>query len=297
MILLYHRIARVDSDPWSLCVTLEYFTEHLDVLRRYSPVKLENIQSPQRLPARGDCSVVITFDDGYADNLYEAAPLLEHYGIPATFFIVTGYVGGNREFWWDELERIVFQRALWSAPIELTAAGRTHSFNMESESARKPLYFSLYDFLQPLIHEARLALIDQLLHHANQTAFVRPSHRVLTRDEVSKLARTSLFEIGAHTATHPKLSAQSIATQQAELHGSKTWLEELLGKPVNSFAYPYGGSHHYTAATAEAVRNAGFRYACTTAARYVKNTDAPLELPRFNITDMNGEELEKLLFY
>ena len=240
---------------------------------------------------------MITFDDGYADNLYEAAPLLERFGIPATFFIVSGYVGGSREFWWDELERIVFQRALWSEPIEITADGRTLSFTMESESARKPLYFSLYDFLQPLTHEARLALMDQLLQNADQSALVRPSHRVLTRDEVSKLARTNLFEIGAHTATHPKLSGQSIAAQQAELRGSKTWLEELLGKPVNSFAYPYGGWHHYTEATVQAARNAGFRYACTAAERYVKNTDGPLELPRFNITDMNGEEFEGLLFY
>ena len=296
MILLYHRVARVDSDPWSLCVTPEHFAEHLDVLRRYSPVKLENIQSSRGLFARGNCSVAITFDDGYADNLYEAAPLLERYGIPATFFIVTGYVGGNREFWWDELERIVFQGALRAKPIELAVAGKSMSFNTETDSARKPLYFSLYDLLQPLTHETRVALMDQLLRLANLTASVRQSHCVMTRDEVSKLARTGLFGIGAHTVTHPNLSAQSIATQHAEIEGSRIWLEELLGNPVNGFAYPYGGSHHYTAATARAVRNTGFRYACTTAARHVKSTDAPLELPRFNISDMNGEEFERLLF-
>jgi peptidoglycan/xylan/chitin deacetylase (PgdA/CDA1 family) len=118
----------------------------------------------------------------------------------------------------------------------------------------------------------------------------------MTRDELIKLAETGLFEIGAHTVTHPNMSAQSIGIQRAELHDSKTWLEEILGKPVMSFAYPYGGPQHYTEATMEAVRNAGFRHACTTAARHVENTDAPLELPRFNITDMNGEEFERLLF-
>ena len=50
MILLYHRISRVDSDPWSLCITPEHFTEHLNVLRRYSPIKLEDVRAPHRLP-------------------------------------------------------------------------------------------------------------------------------------------------------------------------------------------------------------------------------------------------------
>jgi peptidoglycan/xylan/chitin deacetylase (PgdA/CDA1 family) len=139
--------------------------------------------------------------------------------------------------------------------------------------------------------------MDQLLHGANQTAFVWLSLRIMTRDEVIKLARTELFEIGAHTITHPKLSAQSIVTRQVELQGSKTWVEELLRPPVNSFAYPDGRSHYYTEAKVEAVRSTRFHHAGTTAAHYVKNTDAPLELPRFNITDMNGEEFEKLLFY
>jgi peptidoglycan/xylan/chitin deacetylase (PgdA/CDA1 family) len=298
MILLYHRIARVESDPWSLCVTPEHFAEHLEVIRRHSPVRLSQIQSRGRtFIRRSGCSVAITFDDGYADNFYEAARPLERHGVPATFFIVTGYVGGAREFWWDELEKLVFQHALWTAPMKLTANGRTHSFQMDCETARKPVYFSLYDFLQPLAHEARLELLDELLSRTNQTASVRPSHQVMTREELSKLAGMDLFEIGAHTVTHPKLSAQSASTQQTEVLSSKKWLDEIVGRPTGSFAYPYGGSDHYTQATVQAVRNAGFRYACTTVARDVKKIDSPLELPRFNITDMNGEEFERLLFH
>ncbi len=233
MILLYHRIARVESDPWSLCVTPEHFAEHLEVIRRHSAAKLSQIQSRGTIfRRRSGYSVAVTFDDGYADNFYEAAPLLERHDIPATFFIVTGYVGGAREFWWDELEKLVFQSAPWTAPVELTANGKTHSFQMDCESARKPVYFSLYDFLQPLTYEARLELLDDLLRRTNQTAMVRPSHRVMTRDEVSKLAGTDLFEIGAHTVTHPKLSAQTVAIQQAELLGSKKWLDEIVGEPI-----------------------------------------------------------------
>lgn len=297
MILLYHRVARSESDPWSLCVTPEHFAEHLEVVRKHSAVQLAQIQSSGRRFGRRGCSVAITFDDGYADNFSQAAPLLERYGLPATFFIVTGYAGGNREFWWDELENIVFASALWSSPVELTIDGITHSFQMESEAARERLFFVLYGFLQPLAHETRLELLDELSRRSFQIPRARPSHRAMNRNEIAKLAGTNLFEIGAHTITHPKLSAQPAATQRAEIQGSKTWLEDLLGKPVASFAYPYGGRHHYAQIAVEAARDAGFRNACTTAARDVTKTEAPLELPRFNITDMNGEEFEKLFFY
>lgn len=297
MILLYHRVARAESDPWSLCVTPEHFAEHLEVIRKHSAVPLAQIQSSGRRFGSRGCSVAITFDDGYADNFTQAAPLLDRYGVPATFFIVSGYVGGNREFWWDELENIVFASALWSSPVQLTIDGITQRFQMESEAARERLFFVLYGFLQPLAHETRLELLDELSHRSPQIPRVRPSHRVMTRDEIGKLAGTNLFEIGAHTVTHPKLSAQPTATQRAEIQGSKTWLEDLLGKPVTSFAYPYGGPHYYTQVAVEAARDAGFRNACTTVARDVKKTDAPLELPRFNVTDMNGEEFENKYFY
>ena len=297
MILLYHRIASPENDPWSMCVTPEHFAAHLEIIRKHSPVRLDQIQQPGGLLNRRGYEIAVTFDDGYADNFLYAKPLLERFEIPTTFFITTGYIEGCREFWWDELERIVFHGGLWSNPIELTAGGKTCPVGMESESARKPLYFSLYDFLQPLTHDARLVLMDQLLHAAGEKPFIRPSHRVLRCDELRKLASTGLFEIGAHTLTHPKLSAQSTVTQHAELRGSKSWLEELLGEPIKSFAYPYGGSHHYTKDTVDLVRETGFYRAVTTAGRRVENTDGPLELPRFNITDMDGKAFEKLLFH
>ncbi len=296
-ILLYHRVAKMESDPWSLCVTPEHFAEHLEVLRKCCLIKLSQARSSGGIFDRAYGRVAVTFDDGYADNIAQAAPLLERHGIPATLFIVTGYVGATREFWWDELEKIIFESDCLP-PTELITPDRNRSFalRLTRESARLPLYLSLYDFLQPLTHEVRLAMMDQLLQASRQTASVRPSHRMMTSDEIRKLAGNGLFEIGAHTTTHPKLSAQPIATQQDEVLGSKTWLEELIGKPVVSFAYPFGGSDHYTRSTVEVVRNSGFTYACTTAARRVEAADDPLELPRINMTDMSGEEFEKLLF-
>jgi peptidoglycan/xylan/chitin deacetylase (PgdA/CDA1 family) len=118
----------------------------------------------------------------------------------------------------------------------------------------------------------------------------------MTPEEIWNLAQSTLVEIGAHTVTHPNLASQPLAIQESEIRQSKTWLEERLNRPVTSFSYPYGGRHHYSAETVGAVRAAGFSRACTTAPRCLDARDTLYELPRFNITDMNGEAFERLLF-
>src|SRR5262249_8195308 len=159
LILMYHRIARVERDVWSMCVTPEHFEEHLEVLSRHRPVRL-NEWKPRGW-FKGSLSCAITFDDGYADNLH-AACLLKRFGIPATFFVTTGYIGSGREFWWDELERVVYERV------------------DSSPSEKHEEYLRLYNKLQPLDHQARSQVLNNF-PCTNRSA--RESHRALTLPE------------------------------------------------------------------------------------------------------------------
>src|SRR5262249_14434620 len=110
LILLYHRVAHSLSDPCLLCVRPNYFAKHLAVLRRhYDTIPLNEVAGTARTRYRGRRGVVLTFDDGYADNFDNARPPLERHDIPATVFVATGQVGSDQEFWWDELERLVLQ--------------------------------------------------------------------------------------------------------------------------------------------------------------------------------------------
>ena len=94
LILLYHRIVNLPTDPQLLAVTPQHFTEHLEILGSHAyPIPLRQLVKGLKegdIPKRG---VVVTFDDGYADNLENAKPLLERFGIPATFFISAGAIG------------------------------------------------------------------------------------------------------------------------------------------------------------------------------------------------------------
>ena len=277
IILMYHRIASVDRDPWSLCVSAPHFAEQLEVLRKHRRVRLHELQPGGRSLDRG-LSVALTFDDGYADNLHEGLPLLKRYDTPATFFITTGYIGSTGEFWWDQLERIIHAQ---SPPAGLSS---------------DDWHLSLYRDLRPRSHEVRQAILEQMLADCDQTAAARPSHRIMNCEELSRLAAEDPVDMGAHTMTHPLLAALTLKAQVSELRDSKRYLESLLGQPISSFSYPYGGGDHYTADTVRAAADCGFERACTTNSRFVRRSDGPLEWGRLQVPDVGGEEFERLLF-
>ena len=86
LILLYHRIAELELDPWNLCVTPDHFAEQLEVLQKYAnPISLKQLVSFHRAGNIPERTVVVTFDDGYADNLHYAKPILEKYQTPQLF--------------------------------------------------------------------------------------------------------------------------------------------------------------------------------------------------------------------
>ena len=318
LIVLYHRVADVKLDPQLLAVTPEHFAEHLEILRSYGrPMSLRELIVALRngcLPRR---AVVVTFDDGYTDNLYYAKPLLERYDIPATAFLTAGYIGSKREFWWDELERLVLepgklpetlrvningsvcQWALEAAADYSEESYRQHqSWNVKQKddpSPRQRLYRSLCPLLRPLSEGERRAVLDELLVWAGAESVSRPTHRTLSPDEVVCLADGDLVEVGSHTMTHPVLSRMSVATQQAEVRQSKARLEEILGREVSSFAYPYGAQSDYTQETVGMVHEAGFASACSNFTGFVQTGINPYELPRCLVRNWPGEQFAQRL--
>jgi peptidoglycan/xylan/chitin deacetylase (PgdA/CDA1 family) len=317
-ILLYHRVAEVETDPWQLCVTPQHFAEHLEVLRKHvNIVPLQELVASLKngkLPRR---AVVITFDDGYADNLLNAKPILEKYDAPATIFIATGYLGHRREYWWDELDKLFLQRGMLPETLRLNINEDVHEWQLgnaahysdtafqehrhwkasENTDAnpRHFIYRSLWELMKPLREDERNRLCDELTSWSGRDRAPRSTHRSLSRNELTLLARGRLVEIGCHTVTHPALSTLAPASQEREIRQSKACLEEVLGRRVASFSYPYGRSCDYTQRTVSLVREAGFYCACSTSASPVTCSADSFQLPRFQVVDCNGEELYKQL--
>jgi peptidoglycan/xylan/chitin deacetylase (PgdA/CDA1 family) len=113
----------------------------------------------------------------------------------------------------------------------------------------------------------------------------------LTWQGVRELAAGDVVEIGAHTVTHPVLARLDADEQAREVAGSRSELESGLGRPVTSFAYPYGGKSEYSAASIEAVRAAGFERACANVEHVPGRPPSIYELPRLIVHDWDAREL------
>lgn len=97
--------------------------------------------------------------------------------------------------------------------------------------------------------------------------------KLLSGTEIRELALTG--EVGAHTLSHQDLT--TITEEQAlhEMKGSKEWLEQIIGREVAMFCYPFG---FYNASVVALAQRAGFKGARTTEAGYIETPHNPYEM-------------------
>src|SRR5262249_17388030 len=148
--------------------------------------------------------------------------------------------------------------------------------------------------LRPLPEAEQRRTLDRLTEWTGLTQ-TRPSHRTLSHDELLRLDEGDMVEIGAHTMTHPVLSAHPPAVQREEGVRSKKELDAVLGPPVTDFAYPYGTVHDYTPQTVAILRGNGFTSACTTTAGMVARADDRFQLRRAVVRDWDGDTFARFL--
>jgi peptidoglycan/xylan/chitin deacetylase (PgdA/CDA1 family) len=312
VILLYHRVFETPSDPQRLCIRPGHFAEHLEHLStHYRVISLHELISALKNGAVPQRAVVLTFDDGYVDNLWNAKPLLERYEVPATAFIATAYVGVNREFWWDELERLLLLSPSLPEHLTVMLKGKSYTWHL-GERVRRPIakslcqpwhvecgddptprhraYRELCRFMRPLGYKEQETVLEALHSQVGDDGQGRMSCQTLTPNEICQLAEGGLIEIGAHTVHHPVLSAQAPQVQRHEMVASKRTLEAILGRTIAAFAYPYGNLTAVGETAMGMVREVGFEVACTTVSEPVTRQSDPSLLPRFLVRDWDGDK-------
>ena len=262
----------------------------------------------KRLPDR---AVAVTFDDGYADNVECGKPLLEQHGIPATVFVTTSYVGQEREFWWDDVERLLLMPGRLPETLRLQIGSTVHEWRLgdaavysEEEhqrncawnvevahdpSPRHTVYRALCGLLRVRSGDQRTAILDELSRIVGLPSTARPTHRPVSYERLARLAEDGAVHVGAHSATHAPLSALHVTAQRAEIAGSKARLEDIIGRSVTSFAYPFGGRADYTSTTVRLVREAGFALACSNIRGVVHSRSDEFQLPRMLVRNWDAD--------
>lgn len=308
LILCYHRVASPVRDPQLLAVTPEHFAAQMEILARdYQPATLDEITDR---PGRGG-RVAVTFDDGYADNLHLAAPILESCGVPATVYVVADNAATGKPFWWDELADLLMDNETteWPEMIELPGkmepirlavprtcraapyAGETQGWSVLSPVDPGPghfVYRRLYPRFQIFDPDGRECAMSKLYAILGRALNV-PSARSLTPDELADLVARPGIGVGAHTLRHPVLSTLAEEEQMREIVEGATLLSQMIDRPLRHFSYPYGSPVHFDEHSVRIVREAGFASAVTTIEGEARAETDLLRLPRRLIRDWDAE--------
>jgi peptidoglycan/xylan/chitin deacetylase (PgdA/CDA1 family) len=240
-------------------------------------------------------SVVVTFDDGYRNNLATAFPILKKHGVPITLFLTTGLVGTERLLWPEHLACLI---AATSQPA-ISFSGQ--EFPLATESDKAASYRTLARIIKRTPPDDIPVKLDELAAIANVSDAQMRAHplwaqsRMLTWDEVRMLAKSGMVELGSHTMSHWRLTNLTDSRAHDELVESKKTLEREVG-PIRYFAYPHGVDGDFSEPHRVQAVAAGYEAIFTAFHGTVTPRSDITALPRLGIgSDMTLAELDYLL--
>jgi peptidoglycan/xylan/chitin deacetylase (PgdA/CDA1 family) len=246
--LLYHHIAEQDDEyinHLGIRVHPDNFTWQLDLFARdYDVIDLETALSG-KLPKR---PLLITFDDAYRTVLDVAAPMLKERGLPAVFFLSSEIVSGNGLMLDNLINLLANKIGISALETDITGAKPQHG--------NVPHLIS--EVIANLPYEERIGLSDKLCskYGLNPTALRQESNLYLEAHEVPELKKFG-FDIGCHTGTHAHCGSLDTNAADIEIIQAKRHLEEMSGRPVRVFSYPYDIPANDSAL--KVIRSAGFQ--------------------------------------
>ena len=183
-------------------------------------------------------TVAITFDDGYRNNVEVALPALERHGLPATIFLTTGVLGGDRALWPSRLNIALMATQCHELEWRGTAVSLGNVGERAAALARLQEAVKREAGDNP---EEAVAEIESALDVPCDPLVPRDSpFAMMDSADIARATASGLIEFGAHTVSHPILSQLDDARLKAELDESIDAVEALTGRACCSFAYPNG---------------------------------------------------------
>lgn len=234
-------------------------TAQLAALRRFAYVvdldaALADLAAGRRLPPR---AVALTFDDGYADNLRFAAPLLRSLGLPATFFLAPGFLDATTVPWWERLAWAVGTSGL------AVCEWRGTTYPLATTQERAAVLAAVERDVKRADVRDRTVAVDTIVGALEPTVPYGTRAAMLDWDGAAELVRRG-FTVGSHSWRHVILANETTQAQRHDLDAARHALRERLGVPCDVLAYPNGTTSDFSTDTEEAARRAGHSAALTT---------------------------------
>jgi len=266
-ILMFHRVR-----PWRggafapnrlLEITPVFLAECIDALREagFDIISLDAALARIR---GGEPSArrfaVLTFDDGYRDNLEHALPVLRAREAPFTLYVAPGFADRTAPLWWVELEEAVRRMAR----MDVEVAGVRFEAVTVTDQEKSEAFARLYWLLRALPERELRAVVRLLGEQAGLDSAELTAAACMDWAELAAMASEPLCVIGAHTVTHPRLAHVPADEMLEEMRASREIVETRLGVTVRHFAYPVGDPGSAGVREFDAAHTLGFASAVTT---------------------------------
>jgi peptidoglycan/xylan/chitin deacetylase (PgdA/CDA1 family) len=291
LVLNYHRIGDSSTSslernifsaaPQALDHQLAFAKKHFDIIE------------PQDLPglvgSRRGRFLLFTFDDGYRDSYEHAFRLLKAHGVPATFFLTTGFIDNPRLAWWDEMAWMVRRSShdrldrgpFLQAPLQLD--------HPSCELALR----ALLRVYKALPGNGTERFLDWLAESTGSgRADTTAARDVWMSWDMAREMRAAGMSFGGHTVNHPILGSLPISRQAEEIAGCKRRLEAELGEPMRWFSYPVGTKRAFNRETRSCLEGLNVELAFSFYGGFGRmHSWDPFDIPRATVGRATTEQL------
>jgi peptidoglycan/xylan/chitin deacetylase (PgdA/CDA1 family) len=277
-ILMFHEVQNDCRSELMTGTSADLFEYSLKWLRQkgWEIVSLEACLEGLASDPRPRRYAVLTFDDGYRDNVSTALPILERNDAPFTVYVPTGAPTRTLQSWWLGLRELLRSRDV----VTIDAMGVCFSCpDLDSK-------VSAMNRITEWIHEdySRTAMLEPTFRKAGIVLSALNDTYFLDERELQNLSQHRLASIGGHTESHPALACLDALSARSEMASNRSYLENLLQRAVRHVAYPYGTAGACGLREEQLAQEIGFSSAVTT--RHGQVSDCKLNqfaLPRIGV--------------
>ncbi len=265
-ILLYHGVTKSKSHGIE-----NYSDKHISSVEFEKQMKFlkenKKVVSIRDIKKEPD-SVAITFDDTFKNVRDVALPILKKHNIPATFFISTGFIGNERNFWVDRIEHMIN----FSKVEEIKFEGK--SFKLSDESQKVNSLVDIKSKLKKCKPSVREKHLNDIKIQTGWDDDVKvDNYKNLSVDDVKELHYPPMYEVGGHTVNHEILSYLDDETLSSEVSGCIKTLEKITNKTIDLFSYPEGQKNHYDDRVIECLKKNGVTISPSAIDGYIGDED------------------------
>jgi peptidoglycan/xylan/chitin deacetylase (PgdA/CDA1 family) len=304
LILCLHSVvdaAKLSWQPLRTAFSVDLLRNQLDVISRYYTwISLDHAVDIVRGKAPPVANgVVLTFDDGYRNNMSVALPELERHSVEPTFYVTTAFLNNRQTYWFERLDYAIQQL---QTTEQVRLHGRAFRFVPGNRNSQRAAYAALRNLAKAHFDDDRefYAFFNDVtgrLERATGKALADvqagdPCSETLSDEDLHVLSESRRTTIGSHTVDHFRLDKVDADVCANQLTESRRYIENATGAPCRHFCYPNG---NWNRAVADAVAAAGYDSAVTTRGGFNSAGDDPYTLRRLHMPQTDDEN--RLLFF